>query len=101
MLRLSIRLNCQPGCLQGCGGSVRMLMNRRTRRDAKNRPKAAVLAGLMMGTLAMSGCGPAQADNTLTWYINPDAGGQAAMAQKCSEESGGRYRIETSLLPTD
>jgi ABC-type glycerol-3-phosphate transport system substrate-binding protein len=78
-----------------------MPMNRRTRRDAKNRPKAAVLAGLMMGTLAMSGCGPAQADNTLTWYINPDAGGQAAIAQKCSDESGGRYRIETSLLPTE
>ncbi|MHA7179182.1 extracellular solute-binding protein [Arthrobacter sp. MDB2-24] len=78
-----------------------MPLNRRTRRDAKNRPKAAVVAGLMMGTLAMSGCGPAQADNTLTWYINPDAGGQAAIAQKCSDESGGRYRIETSLLPTD
>ncbi|OUM42089.1 ABC transporter substrate-binding protein [Arthrobacter agilis] len=76
-------------------------MNRRTRRVAKNRPKAAVLAGLMMGTLAMSGCGPAQADNTLTWYINPDAGGQAAIAKKCSDESGGSYRIETSLLPTD
>jgi ABC-type glycerol-3-phosphate transport system substrate-binding protein len=78
-----------------------MPMNRRTRRDAKNRPKAAVLAGLMMGTLAMSGCGPGQADNTLTWYINPDAGGQAAIAQKCSDESGGRYSIETSLLPND
>ncbi|WP_407651928.1 extracellular solute-binding protein [Arthrobacter sedimenti] len=78
-----------------------MPMNRRTRRVAKNRPKAAVLAGLMMGTLAMSGCGPAQADNTLTWYINPDAGGQAAIAKKCSDESGGSYRIETSLLPTD
>ncbi|MHA7279615.1 extracellular solute-binding protein [Arthrobacter sp. MDT2-2] len=78
-----------------------MPMDRRTHRDTRNRPKAAVLAGLMMGTLAMSGCGPAQADNTLTWYINPDAGGQAAIAEKCSEESGGRYRIETSLLPSD
>jgi multiple sugar transport system substrate-binding protein len=54
-----------------------------------------------MGTLVMSGCGPAQADNSLTWYINPDAGGQAAIAQKCSDESGGRYSIETSLLPND
>ncbi|MUK00571.1 extracellular solute-binding protein [Vibrio cholerae] len=54
-----------------------------------------------MGTLVMSGCGPAEADNTLTWYINPDAGGQAAIAQQCSDESGGRYRIETSLLPSD
>ncbi|WP_394248650.1 extracellular solute-binding protein [Arthrobacter pityocampae] len=67
----------------------------------KSRPKAAVLAGLVIGTMAMSGCGPAEADNSLTWYINPDAGGQAEIAQKCSDESGGRYRIETSLLPND
>nr|WP_247829260.1 extracellular solute-binding protein [Arthrobacter antioxidans] len=51
--------------------------------------------------MAMSGCGPAEADNSLTWYINPDAGGQAAIAQRCSDESEGRYRIETSLLPND
>jgi ABC-type glycerol-3-phosphate transport system substrate-binding protein len=78
-----------------------MPMRRSTRGNAKNRPKAVVLAGLLMGTLAMSGCGPAQAENTLTWYINPDAGGQAAIAQKCTDESGGRYSIETSLLPSD
>ncbi len=77
-----------------------MPTSRRTR-SARSRPKAAVLAGVLMSTLAMSGCGPAQADNGLTWYINPDAGGQAAIAQKCSEESGGRYSIETSLLPSD
>ncbi|PPB49333.1 ABC transporter substrate-binding protein [Arthrobacter pityocampae] len=59
------------------------------------------MAGLVIGTMAMSGCGPAEADNSLTWYINPDAGGQAEIAQKCSDESGGRYRIETSLLPND
>lgn len=78
-----------------------MPTSRRTRRAAKCRPKAAALAGLLIGTLAMSGCGPGEADNTLTWYINPDAGGQAAIAQKCSDESEGRYRIETSLLPSD
>ncbi|WP_434994886.1 extracellular solute-binding protein [Arthrobacter sp. Ld5] len=77
-----------------------MPISRRTR-NGKSRPKAAVLAGLVIGTMAMSGCTPAEADNSLTWYINPDAGGQAAIAQKCSDESGGRYRIETSLLPND
>ncbi|WP_442884818.1 extracellular solute-binding protein [Arthrobacter sp. Soc17.1.1.1] len=75
--------------------------SRRTRSAVRNRPGGTVLAGLVMGTLVMSGCGPAQADNSLTWYINPDAGGQAAIAQKCSDESGGRYSIETSLLPND
>ncbi|MDQ0736196.1 sugar ABC transporter substrate-binding protein [Arthrobacter agilis] len=78
-----------------------MPTSRRTRSAVKNRPRGTVLAGLVMGTLVMSGCGPAQADNSLTWYINPDAGGQAAIAQKCSDESGGRYSIETSLLPND
>ncbi|MHA7208508.1 extracellular solute-binding protein [Arthrobacter sp. MDT1-65] len=78
-----------------------MPISRRTPGAVKRRPKSAALAGLVMGTLVMSGCGPAQADNTLTWYINPDAGGQAAIAQKCSDESGGRYSIETSLLPND
>ncbi|MCU1632336.1 MAG: transporter substrate-binding protein [Micrococcaceae bacterium] len=78
-----------------------MPTSRRTRSIMKNRPKAAVLAGLVIGTLSMSGCGPAGADNSLTWYINPDAGGQAAIAQKCSDDSGGRYSIETSLLPSD
>ena len=72
-----------------------------SRRTRKSRPKAAVVVGLIMGTLVMSGCGPAQADNSLTWYINPDNGGQADIAQKCTDESGGRYRIETSLLPSD
>ncbi|WP_051478998.1 extracellular solute-binding protein [Arthrobacter sp. H5] len=52
--------------------------------------------------MAMTGCGPADGGvETLTWYINPDAGGQAAIAAKCTEEAGGAYRIETSLLPTD
>ncbi|WP_418909702.1 extracellular solute-binding protein [Arthrobacter antioxidans] len=78
-----------------------MPTSRRTRNAVKNRPRAVVLAGLVIGTMAMSGCGPAEADNSLTWYINPDAGGQAAIAQRCSDESEGRYRIETSLLPND
>jgi multiple sugar transport system substrate-binding protein len=36
---------------------------------------------------------------TLTWYTNPDAGGQAAIAERCTEEAGGNYRIETAVLP--
>ena len=33
------------------------------------------------------------------WYINPDDGGQAEIAGRCTESAQGRYRIETSLLP--
>ena len=38
---------------------------------------------------------------TLNWYINPDNGGQAELAAKCSAASNGAYRIETSVLPND
>ncbi|MBE0009172.1 extracellular solute-binding protein [Arthrobacter sp. AET 35A] len=54
-----------------------------------------------MGTMLLTGCGPTESVTTLTWYINPDAGGQAAIAASCTEEADGAYRIETSLLPTD
>jgi multiple sugar transport system substrate-binding protein len=37
----------------------------------------------------------------LTWYINPDNGGQAELAERCSQASGGRYRIRVSVLPND
>ena len=38
---------------------------------------------------------------TLTWYINPDNGGQADLAAKCTKAANGEYRIETALLPND
>ena len=38
---------------------------------------------------------------TLTWYTNPDNGGQEALAEKCTEQADGAYRIEISELPAD
>jgi multiple sugar transport system substrate-binding protein len=38
---------------------------------------------------------------TLTWYVNPDNGAQARLAERCSAASGGRYRIEVHDLPRD
>ncbi len=78
-----------------------MPTSRRTPNSVKNRPRAAALASILMGTLLVAGCGSGESENTLTWYINPDAGGQAAIAEKCTTEADGRYRIETSLLPSD
>jgi len=49
----------------------------------------------------MAGCGTSSAVPTLNWYINPDNGGQATLAQQCGDASGGRYHIKTSLLPND
>ncbi|TQN43398.1 carbohydrate ABC transporter substrate-binding protein (CUT1 family) [Blastococcus colisei] len=52
------------------------------------------------GTLAACGSDDGGAQ-TLTWYINPDAGGQAEIASRCTEEAGGAYRIETAQLPRE
>jgi len=38
---------------------------------------------------------------TLTWYVNPDSGGQAEIAQRCTEAAGGAYRISTAQLPRE
>ncbi len=50
----------------------------------------------------LAGCASDDGGPTeLTWYINPDDGGQAAIAEQCSADSGGKYTITTSLLPRD
>ena len=73
--------------------------NRPRYRRGTARTGAAVVLALAATLLA--GCSAEQGPPTLTWYINPDAGGQAAIAKKCTDAAGGKYRIETSLLPND
>jgi len=51
----------------------------------------------MMAT-ALVGCGGGSDSTVLTWYINPDAGGQDAVAEKCSTDE---YTIDTQVLPQD
>src|SRR5215217_5296328 len=65
------------------------------------RPGVASAATLLVtaGTLAACGSGGSGGTPTLTWYINPDSGGQAKIAAACSEASDGRYGIEVSVLP--
>lgn len=72
-------------------------------RRRRRRILALALVTGMAAVAALSGCsnqtqaGPP----TLTWYINPDDGGQAEIAQRCSAASGGEYSIRTSPLPRD
>ncbi|MFC6880513.1 MULTISPECIES: extracellular solute-binding protein [Actinomadura] len=56
-------------------------------------------AVLLAGGLAA--CGGGGGTPTLRWYTNPDDGGQAKLAAECTRASGGRYKIETSVLPID
>ena len=51
---------------------------------------------------ALYGCSEDEGGTpTLTWYINPDNGGQADLAAKCGEQSDGGFRIETQILPNE
>lgn len=66
------------------------------------------MRGLVCGSLLVAylasalGCSqPSGAAPTLTWYINPDNGGQRQLAERCSRESNGAYVIQTQLLPNE
>jgi multiple sugar transport system substrate-binding protein len=62
---------------------------------------AGILVVLIGGLLTGCGGGGQSGIAKLTWYINPDNGGQKALAQECGAASGGHFRIVTSLLPND
>ena len=67
------------------------------RRRSRGIAAGAVLA---LG-VGLAACAPADGTPVLTWYTNPDAGGQAALAEQCTEEADGAYRIEVSVLPRE
>ena len=58
-------------------------------------------------TLALAALGCSGRDDarpgapTLRWYANPDNGGQARLAARCTAEAGGRFRLEVLPLPSD
>ena len=70
---------------------------------AARRRWGAFAASLFVASVALAGCGSGDEGGTptLTWYINPDNGGQATLAQECSEQSNGAFRISTQVLPND
>ena len=63
------------------------------------RWRRAVCAGLATGLAAtvLAACGDS-GKTTLTWYINPDTGGQDAVAKNCSTAD---YDVKTQVLPQD
>src|SRR3712207_1465319 len=71
----------------------------RGRRGRPRRLAGAAAAVVLSSGLAACGGGDGGGTTTLVWYINPDSGGQAEIASRCTEEAGGRYAIETSQLP--
>ena len=68
------------------------------------RLKRRFAVGLCAGALAattLAGCGQPSGTPTLTWFINPDNGGQAQFAQQCADASDGAYEVRIETLPSD
>jgi len=60
----------------------------------------AALAALAVA-LPLAACAADDGTPRLTWYINPDNGGQVELASRCTQAADGRYRITTEVLPRD
>ncbi|MBO0908499.1 MULTISPECIES: sugar ABC transporter substrate-binding protein [Arthrobacter] len=67
----------------------------------RKRARAAAGVALAIGATLLTGCSSEEGPPTLTWYINPDDGGQATIAEICTDQADGAYTIQTSLLPSD
>jgi multiple sugar transport system substrate-binding protein len=64
--------------------------------------RTAGAATLLLSASLLAACGSSSsASKTLTWYINPDSGGQAEIAKRCTQASNGAYSIQTSQLPRE
>lgn len=75
-------------------------INRMRKTNPKPKNLLSIVA-LVIGAIMFAGCSAPDGTPTLTWYINPDDGGQADLAAVCTKDAKGEYRIETSLLPKD
>ena len=56
------------------------------------------MAALALASSLLAACGGDSGKPELVWYINPDSGGQDAVAEKCSTDD---YTISTQVLPQD
>ena len=57
---------------------------------------------LVVSALGLGACGGGEGGgaNTLNFYIfNEPGGGPQKVAEQCSKDSGGKYRIEFTFLP--
>src|SRR5215212_1752091 len=81
-----------------------MQVPRRTRgappsgRSGSLRRVAGAMAAIATAAGVLTACGGGGGKTTLVWYINPDAGGQAKIAETCSTDD---YTITTQTLPQD
>ena len=71
------------------------------RRPRGARRPAALAVSLVLLGLGLTACSSGSGgSNTLTWYLNPDNGSGAKIADGCTKASNGAYKISISALPT-
>jgi multiple sugar transport system substrate-binding protein len=68
----------------------------RSRGRPRGRRMAGSVATLALASSLLTACGGDGGKPELVWYTNPDAGGQAAIAEDCSTDD---YTITTQVLP--
>ncbi|MBD8870375.1 extracellular solute-binding protein [Nocardioides donggukensis] len=66
-------------------------------RARRGRRGFATAAAVVLLSSALAACG-GDSGTELIWYTNPDTGGQAKLAEKCSTDD---YTITTQVLPQD
>src|SRR6188768_2791013 len=62
--------------------------------------RAALATATVLALALVGGCAEESSKPTLTWYVNPDNGGQKRLAEKCAPPDG-PYRVEIQVLPND
>jgi multiple sugar transport system substrate-binding protein len=74
-------------------------MHRPPLRRIRRAPRrAAALLALTLAAGTLAACSSDSGPPTLVWYINPDSGGQNAVAENCSTDE---YTVTTQVLPQD
>jgi len=68
---------------------------------SSRRVRLAAVVSLLLSASLVGGCGGESGPPTITWYINPDNGGQGRLAEKCAGASGGAYQVDVQVLPND
>ena len=77
---------------------MRSRSSTRQRGRSRSRRIAGSVATLALASSLLAACGADGGKPELVWYINPDSGGQAAVAKDCSTAD---YTITTQVLPQD
>ena len=65
------------------------------------RLRRSAIAVAAVAMIMATACGGDTGPPVLNWYINPDNGGQEALAKTCTDDAAGAYEIEASILPNN